>query len=290
MCGWVALALGCGAAAACAHAVEPNYDEGVSFTEAGGGSGGALPVSSGVPSATNTSPSVPASGGGGSGPVSASGGAVGMSAGGTGGANNVGSGGVSASGGGSASGGAPPMGGSTSSVGGAPGLGDAFECTQGVVGAKSFEVKAKSNTGSAPTNQISLVLNLRHTGVITNAVPLNELSIRYWFNADGVTNLVADCDYAVVGCTNVRTRFVSASSGGADTYLEVGFVGAAGSLMPNFETGEIQLRFHNANYQGSLALGNDPSSAGLGVDYAVQTAIPAYQACQLVWGTEPLAN
>lgn len=276
---WVALG------SACAYAVEPNYNAGDSGVAMGvGGSMGVPVVPTGAPSQTGTVPIAPSSGGG---PGAGMGGASAMS----GGATNVALGGTPNANG---TGGAPATpssgGASPSGSGGAVAAGDAFKCDPATVKVNAFKVQAKSSTGPEPVNQMGVHINLQHTGASAEAVFLNEMSVRYFFTADGVSSLVAECDYAKIGCANIQTRFVQSALPGADTYLEVGFTGAAGKLAANAETGEIQIRFHNSSYQGMFTRGNDPSAQGLMTAYADQTAIPAYHACQLVWGAEPAAN
>lgn len=281
---WVVLSAALGA---CAHAVEPN-DE-------------ALGIISGNQPAIGGASNSPA-------PSSSNTGAGGaMASFGTGG--TLGSGGVSAAFGGAASlggmGGAPsglggaatvslggnaPAGGATTSLGGGPSVDDAFACDSQAVPVSSLKLQVKSNGLEPSRGQISVVFNLIHTGAAATTIALRQTSVRYWFTADGVSNLVADCDYARVGCANVRARFVTASLGQADTYLEVSFTSGALSVAPGGDSGEVQLRIHNMSYQGTFNQANDYSFTGLTSAFADHSLATAYHQCALVWGTEPPSN
>ncbi len=221
----------------------------------------------------------------------------------------LGSGGVSAAFGGAASlggmGGAPsglggaatvslggnaPAGGATTSLGGGPSVDDAFACDSQAVPVSSLKLQVKSSALAPSTGQISVAFNLIHTGAAATTIALRHTSMRYWFTADSISNLVADCDYARVGCANVRSRFVTASLGQADTYLEVSFTSGALSVAPGADSGEVQLRIHNMSYQGTFNQANDYSFAGLTSAFADHSLATAYHQCALVWGTEPPSN
>src|SRR5262245_33840208 len=105
-----------------------------------------------------------------------------------------------------------------------------------------------ADPNSPADNQIKPRLNVVNTGAAS--VPLSELTIRYWYTNDGSRPQVYDCDYAVKGCSNIIPRFVTlpAAVPGANTYLEVGFSAAAGSLGSGQGSGEIQNRLHNQDW------------------------------------------
>ena len=69
------------------------------------------------------------------------------------------------------------------------------------------------------------------TGAVPASVPLSSLTMRYWFtNENPQDPLVFACDYALVNCTNIRSRFVTLATPVhlANTYLELSFTSAAG--------------------------------------------------------------
>src|SRR5215468_2324311 len=55
-----------------------------------------------------------------------------------------------------------------------------------------------ADPNSPNDNQIKPHLNIVNGG--TAAVPLSELTIRYWYTNDGNQPQVYDCDYAAKGC------------------------------------------------------------------------------------------
>src|SRR5687767_1193578 len=83
----------------------------------------------------------------------------------------------------------------------------------------------------APTdNHVRPILNIVNGG--SSAVPLSELTVRYWYTVDGARPQAYVCDWAQIGNQNVRSRFASVSpaAAGADSFLELSFVANAGSI------------------------------------------------------------
>ncbi|MBI5030926.1 MAG: cellulase family glycosylhydrolase [Chloroflexi bacterium] len=153
-------------------------------------------------------------------------------------------------------------------------------------------VKVQYLNGNTPatTNQIQPILQIVNTG--NSIIPLNQLTLRYWFTLDGMQTQTYYCDYAYVGCTNVTARLnalsFSSKTTTADHFLELGFSANAGNLTPGMSTGQIQNRF-NKNDWSLYNQANDFSytpSQGQFVDW---NKITLYLNGKLVWGVEPLA-
>ena len=91
------------------------------------------------------------------------------------------------------------------------------------VGTASLKVQYRAADSSATDQQIKPHLNIVNTG--TTAVPLSELTVRYWYTRDGTQPQVYDCDFAVPGCANITAGFVTLSApvATADTYLQLSF-------------------------------------------------------------------
>jgi hypothetical protein len=114
--------------------------------------------------------------------------------------------------------------------------------------------------------------------------------MRYWFtNETPADPLVFACDYALVGCNNITSKFVVLPSAEpkANTYLEIGFTAAAGSIAPGQSSGEIQTRVHHVNWSNfittdSYSFISDPSFV-----YKDTQTVTLYLNGVLVWGAEP---
>ena len=130
-----------------------------------------------------------------------------------------------------------------------------------------------------------------HFEIVNNtsaSVPLSALTIRYWYTEDGTQTQQFACDYAQVNCSNVTGSFVSLTNptSTADTYLQVGFTSAAGSLAINGNSGEIQARFNKSDWS-NYNQANDYSWSATQTSYASWSLATLYLNGQLVWGTEP---
>jgi endoglucanase len=114
--------------------------------------------------------------------------------------------------------------------------------------------------------------------------------MRYWLTNEAPTDpLVFECDYALVTCGNITNNFVALPQPVtmADTYLQIGFPAAAGSIAPGQSSGEIQIRIHHVNWSNfittdSYSFISDPSFV-----YKDTQTVTLYLNGVLVWGTEP---
>src|SRR5262245_56105803 len=64
-----------------------------------------------------------------------------------------------------------------------------------------------ADPNSPNDNQIKPHFNIVNSG--TTAVPLSELTVRYWYTNDVNQPQAYDCDYAVRGCANTSASFVT---------------------------------------------------------------------------------
>lgn len=147
-------------------------------------------------------------------------------------------------------------------------------------------VQYKAGDTNAADNQFKPHFNIVNKGAA--AVPLSELSLRYYFTADGNGQLQYNCDWAMVGCSNVNGAFVKMNpdKANADTYLEITFKAAAGSLQPGGQTGDIQTRNHASNW-ANLNESNDYSFDPTKTAYANWERVTLYHNGTLVFGNEP---
>ncbi|CCH53425.1 parallel beta-helix repeat-containing protein [Fibrisoma limi BUZ 3] len=147
----------------------------------------------------------------------------------------------------------------------------------------SLKVYAENRNSNPTTNQISTHLKLVNNG----NVPLDysQLTVRYWFSADGDKPLVHTVDYAELGNSNVRGRFVNEIRSGTDRYLELSFASSLGQLQPASSTGIIQQRINKSDWS-TFNEANDFSYKPAG-PLAENPSITVYLSGSLVYGQEP---
>ncbi|MEU4410021.1 cellulose binding domain-containing protein [Streptosporangium sp. NPDC023963] len=150
---------------------------------------------------------------------------------------------------------------------------------------QSLRLQYKTSATGATADQVEPWFNLVNGG--TSAVPLSGVKIRYYFKADaGSPQYRFACSWAVVSCSTVTGTFGTLSPGTAtaDRYLEVGFT--SGNLAVGAQTGDLQLRFHRADWQ-RLTQSDDYSFGPARTTYGDWTKVTVYQNGALVWGTSP---
>ncbi|WP_437326924.1 cellulose binding domain-containing protein [Sorangium sp. So ce381] len=134
---------------------------------------------------------------------------------------------------------------------------------------------------------LSFKVQVKNTG--SASVPLQDVTIRYWFTADGFTSaLMSNCDFASVtgGRDNIIRTFHEASGTDADHYLEIGFASATGSLAPGATSGYAEIAIYNANYD-KLTQANDYSFSATATAFTPSMQVTGYRAGELAWGIEP---
>ena len=172
------------------------------------------------------------------------------------------------------------------------GVGDACQCPDfAAAPAASQGIKAQYRPGdpTAPNDtQIKPQLKLVNTG--NDAIPLRELTVRYWYTNEGTSAQQFFVDFAAIGNGNVTGRFVRPTllAGLSDSYLEIGFTPAAGALAVGGNTGEIQTRFNHVDF-ANYAESNDYSH-GTQTTYVDSSKVTIYRGGRLVWGKEPTPN
>jgi hypothetical protein len=150
----------------------------------------------------------------------------------------------------------------------------------------AIELKYMTTTTSAMTQDIRPHYEILDNG--SGPQSLTELTVRYYFTADGSPQQAYACDYAQIGCGLIHASFVAISPGktNADHYMELSFTG--GVIPAGGGTGEIQVRFHDSNYQGMFTQTNDYSFGVASTQYADWNNVTVYRNGTLVWGVEPL--
>jgi hypothetical protein len=155
-----------------------------------------------------------------------------------------------------------------------------------------LKVQDRSHDNDDVDNQLYADYEIDNTGTgtVPTAVPLSSLTMRYWFtNENPEDPLVFACDYALVTCADITSKFVTLTKPAAlaNTYLEIGFTPAAGSVMPGQNSGEIQTRIHHQNYSNFLTEQSYSFISDTSFVYKDTMTVTLYLNGVLVWGVEP---
>lgn len=150
----------------------------------------------------------------------------------------------------------------------------------------TLAVQYKLANANATDNMINASFTIKNTGAA--AVSLSGLKLRYYLTKEGSAGLSFFCDYAQMGASSVSGTFgaVSPAKTGADTYLEISFSSAAGSIAAGGQTGDIQVRISKTDWSNFNET-NDYSFDGTKTAYADWSKVTLYQGGALVWGVEP---
>jgi uncharacterized protein YjdB len=152
---------------------------------------------------------------------------------------------------------------------------------------QDVRVYSESKNTSATTNSISTWLKIDNKGNLP--VDYADLSVRYWFTADGTSSLNHWMDFAQLGAGNIAGQFVTGQQFvNADSYFELKPAASLGKLYPLSSTGNIQYRISKADW----------SSFDQSNDYSYKAAAPLvennhitlYYKGQLIYGQQPAAS
>lgn len=152
----------------------------------------------------------------------------------------------------------------------------------------SLKVQDRSHDNESPDAQLYAHYQIINTG--TAAVPMSALTLRYWFTNENPTDpLVFECDYAQVNCANLTSKFVTLArpTSQADTYVEIGFTAAAGSVAAGGQSGEIQTRVHKRDFFEMTTLNDYSFISDTSFVYKDSATVTLYLNGVLVWGVEP---
>lgn len=150
----------------------------------------------------------------------------------------------------------------------------------------TLKIQYEDGDGMAGNNAIKPFLRIVNTGM--SAVPLNELTIRYYFKREASVSQNLTIDYAVAGKTNLSGSFYTMGSptATADAYLELGFLPAAGNVAALGDTGVMKIRINNSDWS-NFNESNDYSYAPALTSFSDHDKITLYHNGILVWGIEP---
>lgn len=157
--------------------------------------------------------------------------------------------------------------------------------TEPVVIAEQLQLTIASQSRQSGANTISTVIQLSNAGNIP--VNYEDITVRYWFTAEGNATLSHWIDYAPTGATNITGAFTRLSQPrtGADAYLEFSFKPTLGMFFPLCNTGGIQYRIAKSDWS-AFDQYNDHSYTQPAA-MAQNERITVYYKGQLIAGTEP---
>jgi hypothetical protein len=116
-----------------------------------------------------------------------------------------------------------------------------------------------------------------------DAVPISQISIRYYFTMEAPDSLNYWCDWAAVNCANVSAHFIV--MGSDRICLELRFTGP-GLIPAKASSGDILNRLAKNNWS-DFDQSNDYSFSADNTSYADWDHVTIYRDGTLVWGVEP---
>lgn len=119
-------------------------------------------------------------------------------------------------------------------------------------------------------------------------LPLSDLTLRYYFTADGDSPYAFNCVQAAAGCSNIAGTVAKLDepTEDADHYLELRFTEDAGTLKAGGNSKGIDVQLFRADHK-ELKQSDDRSFDAEKTSYKESKAVTAYKRGVLVWGDEP---
>jgi hypothetical protein len=142
-----------------------------------------------------------------------------------------------------------------------------------------------------PTNNL-IQPRLRIVNDSGSAVPLSQLTLRYWYTNETkpsqqifqVYFAQSESNWSSIPASRITSKFTTVTRPLADTYLQVGFASTAGTL-PTGAAVAVEFNIHAknwGNYQENNDYSYSPSTTR--IDW---NRVTVYRNGVLVWGTEP---
>lgn len=148
-----------------------------------------------------------------------------------------------------------------------------------------LKVQTFNGNVSATSNTISSKFKITNTG--TSSISLADVTLRYYYTINGEKAQNFFTDWSSVGTGNVIASFKTLSNAkpGADSYAEIGFKSAAGSLEPG-QSVELQTRISKEDWS-SYTQTDDYSFNPTANSLQDSAKITAYLSGSKQWGIEP---
>ncbi|MDX3455782.1 cellulose binding domain-containing protein [Streptomyces sp. ME02-8801-2C] len=153
--------------------------------------------------------------------------------------------------------------------------------------AESFELTVRYRT-DAPAKGAVARPWLEVVNTSDRPVDLSEVTLRYYYTADGGSAYASNCVQTSLGCSQLTQRTAAADDAApqADHYLEIGFRQATGTLKPGGSTHGIGLQLYRVDHK-DLDQADDRSFDADDTTYTPSKRVTAYLGGALVWGEEP---
>lgn len=145
--------------------------------------------------------------------------------------------------------------------------------------APSGDLVLQYRTGDTNATDSQLKPNFNIKNIGNTPVSLSDLTIRYYFTKEGTADMDSAIDWAQVGSENIQRTFT-------DSYVELSFTAAAGSIQPGGQSGDIQLRMYKTDWS-NFDETNDYSYDSTKTSYQDWEKVTLYKDGILVWGIEP---
>jgi len=149
------------------------------------------------------------------------------------------------------------------------------------------DIKVEMYNGGLSSSSVSINPRIKITNTGTTSISLADVSLRYYYTADGTQAQNFFCDWTHVGSSNVQGTFhtLATSKPSADSYLKISFTSSAGSIAPG-QSIEIQTRFSKSDWS-NYNQSNDYSFNATATSYTQNNKLTAYIGNVLQWGIEP---
>ncbi|MFH8409774.1 cellulose binding domain-containing protein [Streptomyces sp. NPDC018019] len=161
------------------------------------------------------------------------------------------------------------------------------EGAKGSGGAEGVQLAVHYRNG-APASAAVAKPWLEVVNTSKKTVALSDVSVRYYFSADGASQYGSNCFQTYLGCSHItqKTGALSSPAPDASHYLEVGFSPEAGSLAPGKSTEAIGLQLYRLDHK-ELNQKNDHSFDATATHFTDAKKVTAYVRGALAWGKEP---
>jgi len=150
----------------------------------------------------------------------------------------------------------------------------------------NIQIQSMDGDGGQLTNNV-IRPNFSLINQDSIGINYNELTMRYWFTAENYAGINTWIDYAQMGNSNVKMKYVQIPNpaSGALGYMEYSFL-PSGKLNANSNSGVIRTRFANQDWS-EFSEADDYSYQANTANYGTNNRITLYRNGKLIFGEEP---